>query len=97
MYVCTHLFETGHEVLGYFNVPEHALQLAGELSATLLLQFEQHRLLGIGRSTFTDKKPLRKVFLVESLKHILTCQNKSTETHTQVGLNGNGNEKRQLL
>ena len=63
--------EGHHDVTAEVSILEHALQLVGELAATLRLELGDHVLLGIGAGTAPQQQPLGQVLLVEGFKHIL--------------------------
>ena len=60
-----------HHVVGQGHILEHRLELLRKGGAALLLELEQHRLLGVGAGRAVEQEALGKVALVELLKHVL--------------------------
>eukprot|EP00955_Chlamydomonas_euryale_P068803 360241-Chlamydomonas_euryale.AAC.1 len=63
-----------HHVGRQLNVLEHALQLVGELAATLGLELAYHALLRVDRRRLAQQQALGQVLFVERLKHVLALQ-----------------------
>ena len=71
-------FEGHHDFSAQVHILEHALQLVGELTATLCLQLSDHVLLSVSASTAAQQQSLRQILLVERLKHVFALYRQNT-------------------